>query len=807
MHWTLLFLFLVLLNFLSSCSFTTSPQVPILRGKVFVEDIKREITKGYPISGAIVQALEPESERVIAKTESDREGHYVLYVPPGGPYLIRATKNNLELLDFSPPIRENTIYNLDLTGISSTAITLVLLETAREGYDFQSVNAESIKKIARFDELLERIWEIVVDGGNPVNDGRVLQLVRELAKALFPNPQTTVEASSFLTPIRNVTQNKYYFKLQDAIDEAQSGDTIIASTGIYRENINFKGKNIVLQSTNPDDPQVVAETIIDGGNKGSVVTFQSGESSEAVLWGFTIRNGSGNTPSPNPGLSCGGGIFIKDSSPTLEKNLIMQNNADYGGGVYIENGSPSLLGNTIETNTSTISGGGICIIKASPTIGDSNVGFKNIIQNNQSELGGGIYVDKDSTIKSDSVLWDKAFYVPPSGWPEPNYTAFNIFSANNHAGGSIGSQVYFEACSVNFTVKGLGKISIYGNTVTDQTMLFPIGTTFEIEATPETSHGFLKWVINGTEYSTDPCTTFTASGNTNIQAVFGNICKIIFGINPNDGTNVGSIFVDGAKVLNGETETQTIQYYPEGKIINIEAQDLAGNFQSWSTGSNNSSISHEVTGDAEVTANFTIPPVKNVTQGVYHSKIGEATSSAQAEDILEVSPDTYHENGITVPEGVTLKGTGEQDATIIDGGKASPGITLQSGATIEGFTIQDFSSSAVYVAGENCTIKNNRILNNQADNGGGIYVSSEANNCTITANVIENNQATNYGGGIYASTCSGGDIYQNTIQYNQAGSAGGGIYLSGNISYRDNIIYKNTAPKCPNVSTASGLCE
>ncbi|WP_369019377.1 right-handed parallel beta-helix repeat-containing protein [Thermatribacter velox] len=807
MHWTLLFLFLVLLNFLSSCSFTTSPQVPILRGKVFVEDIKREITKGYPISGAIVQALEPESERVIAKTESDREGHYVLYVPPGGPYLIRATKNNLELLDFSPPIRENTIYNLDLTGISSTAITLVLLETAREGYDFQSVNAESIKKIARFDELLERIWEIVVDGGNPVNDGRVLQLVRELAKALFPNPQTTVEASSFLTPIRNVTQNKYYFKLQDAIDEAQSGDTIIASTGIYRENINFKGKNIVLQSTNPDDPQVVAETIIDGGNKGSVVTFQSGESSEAVLWGFTIRNGSGNIPSPNPGLSCGGGIFIKGSSPVLKKNRIQKNSAACGGGIYIEDGSPSFLGNIIEANTSTIYGGGICIVKAFPIIGSSDPNLKNIIQNNQSGLGGGIYADKESTIISDGIPWDRTFYAPPAGWSNPSYTDFNILSTNNHTGGSVGSQVYFEACSVNFTVEGPGEIIASGRVVTNQDLLLPVGATLDLQTIPGTDHSFLKWVVNGIDHSANPFLTFTVFNNTTIQAVLTPTRVIAFKISPNDGTNVGSIFVDGVKVLDGEIETQTIQYYPEGKIINIEAQDLAGNFQNWNTGNNNSSISYEVASDAEVTASFTTPPVKNVTQGVYHREISEATSSAQAKDTLEVSPGIYYENGITVPEEVILKSTGGQDATIIDGNNTSPGIILQSGATIEGFTIQDFSSSAVYVAGENCTIKNNRILNNQADNGGGIYVSSEANNCTITANVIENNQATNYGGGIYASTCSGGDIYQNTIQYNQAGSAGGGIYLSGNISYRDNIIYKNTAPKCPNVSTASGLCE
>ena len=36
------------------------------------------------------------------------------------------------------------------------------------------------------------------------------------------------------------------------------------------------GKNITLRSTDPDDPEVVKNIIIDGGGSGSVVTFRSG---------------------------------------------------------------------------------------------------------------------------------------------------------------------------------------------------------------------------------------------------------------------------------------------------------------------------------------------------------------------------------------------------------------------------------------------------------------------------------------------------------------------------------------------------
>ena len=93
--------------------------------------------------------------------------------------------------------------------------------------------------------------------------------------------------------------------IQSAIQASQDGDTIIVQPGTYPENIDFGGKAVVLSSTNPLSPTIVANTIIDGGMNGSVVTFNHGETPNSILTGFTIRNGNGTLID---GKRYGGGI-------------------------------------------------------------------------------------------------------------------------------------------------------------------------------------------------------------------------------------------------------------------------------------------------------------------------------------------------------------------------------------------------------------------------------------------------------------------------------------------------------------------
>lgn len=105
---------------------------------------------------------------------------------------------------------------------------------------------------------------------------------------LVIQPLDTVDSELLSTKTSTIHVPADYSTIQEAIYAASSGDTILVAPGTYLENINFTGKDLVVQSE--EGPET---TVIDGGQSGSVVTFEYGEGAEARLTGFTLTNGLG----------------------------------------------------------------------------------------------------------------------------------------------------------------------------------------------------------------------------------------------------------------------------------------------------------------------------------------------------------------------------------------------------------------------------------------------------------------------------------------------------------------------------------
>ena len=166
--------------------------------------------------------------------------------------------------------------------------------------------------------------------------------------------------------IKNVPQD--YSTIQEAINAAVDSDTILVSEGTYYENINFRGKSIVVASNYifNNDPQTIFNTIIDGSkftnlDSASVVSLLSGEDSNTVLEGFTITGGKGTSfqfPGAQRLAREGGGIILDSSFAKIRNNIIIKNKviitsgvlAGGGGGISICHGNPEITNNLIISN-------------------------------------------------------------------------------------------------------------------------------------------------------------------------------------------------------------------------------------------------------------------------------------------------------------------------------------------------------------------------------------------------------------------------------------------------------------------------
>lgn len=170
-----------------------------------------------------------------------------------------------------------------------------------------------------------------------------------------------------------------YPKIQLAVDAAQTGDTVLVAPGVYYENLQLRGRDIVLSShyfLSSDPAQTIRETIIDGSqpsqpDTASCILIWKGETAATVIQGFTLRGGHGTRWYDHyvPGyFREGGGILVEFSSPVIRHNIIRDNYVPKeganlishgGGGIRCGDGSPRIEGNQIVYNRADGYGGGI----------------------------------------------------------------------------------------------------------------------------------------------------------------------------------------------------------------------------------------------------------------------------------------------------------------------------------------------------------------------------------------------------------------------------------------------------------------
>jgi len=161
--------------------------------------------------------------------------------------------------------------------------------------------------------------------------------------------------------------------IQKAIDTVPDGGTVVVFPGTYRgpgnRDLDFKGKAITVRSSEPNDPTVVARTVIDcqgtAQDRHRGFYFHDNEAADSVVDGLTITNGYAPLEQIGHGwASVGGGICCLDASPTIRNCLVVNNRVGGGDPARQADGGSGICGcggpvinSTVAGNSSEPAGG------------------------------------------------------------------------------------------------------------------------------------------------------------------------------------------------------------------------------------------------------------------------------------------------------------------------------------------------------------------------------------------------------------------------------------------------------------------
>ncbi|MHC5060511.1 MAG: hypothetical protein ACYTFK_05450 [Planctomycetota bacterium] len=152
-----------------------------------------------------------------------------------------------------------------------------------------------------------------------------------------------VDVDNVSDPCEDGTIENPFNTIQEGLDAANDGDTVLVADGTYtysgNTELDFAGKSVVLRAISG-----AGSTIIDCNNEGRAFDFDDGETSGAAVIGFKITNG---------GTDYGGAIRCNRSHPQFRECLILANTATVrGGGIYSIYSTLTLADCTISSNES-----------------------------------------------------------------------------------------------------------------------------------------------------------------------------------------------------------------------------------------------------------------------------------------------------------------------------------------------------------------------------------------------------------------------------------------------------------------------
>ncbi|MBU1882192.1 hypothetical protein KKA08_09150 [bacterium] len=234
-----------------------------------------------------------------------------------------------------------------------------------------------------YEDLYTYSWDTELNA-----DGQHLIFVRA-----YDSMENHTDAVPILALVDNINENaprtlrvpSEYLSIQQGVNAANEGDTVLVEPGIYYETIIFQGKRIWVKSE--FGPQ---QTILDGLYQIKLAYFMGAEDTTSVLCGFMMRN------------SYNGILMESDCSPTIINCIVI--NMGYNGII----GAPinaHIINNTIFNCQYGMSIGGISTIRNNIVVQGSQIGLWN---------ASGIFQYRPIADYNDIWDWDESYF--GNGW-------------------------------------------------------------------------------------------------------------------------------------------------------------------------------------------------------------------------------------------------------------------------------------------------------------------------------------------------------------------------------------------------------
>jgi parallel beta-helix repeat protein len=489
-----------------------------------------------------------------------------------------------------------------------------------------------------------------------------------------------------------------YSKIQDAVDNASTGDIVFVYRGFYAENLCIRTSIHLIGEEN-------TSTVIDGGGYGTVVTISA---DNTILQGFTIQNAK------NDVLSAG--VEISTANDVLVTGNIIQGNA--GLGLYAR--GPSTSRTTIEKNTIQNNSYGIHL-QDSPqaTISANNISGNGegvyIIGSFESQLMNNIIVNRGIGLHFENSFGSRI----TGNWIVDNANGVYVFNS---------SEMTFEANTIRWNrwygiwLKDCSECRLDGNRISEN-----VDVGFFLESSYDTT------VINNTLWNNDNGIYLKDSSgniiqNNNLRNYKMNACFVAHTL----------IHRRNLWQMNYWERARMLPY-PILGVIKLEKVQLTWINVDWIPLQHppQLSVSHNLNRDGAILYVGGNGPNN-------YSSIQQAVNDAQQNDTVYVYNGTYYE-GIIINKPLWLLGE-NKTTTILDGNGTRDIITVIADyVRIKGFTVQHGHFNILVNHSSFGTVAENNINNGLQ----GLSVQDGCHFLTISNNSFKENV---YGIRLYSST-------------------------------------------------------